>query len=136
MSETAVSLSSPTAALDADVLDMAVIERIRQMQRRGAVDLLPRLRTMFIDSSSSLVDSIEAALGSGDGEGLRRAAHTLKSASGSLGAARLSARCADLEALGRAGRLAEAAAAWQEARADHHRVVCALHELETDIVAA
>ena len=136
MAESFTSPSSSSAAPVGAVLDMAAIERIRELQRRGAADLLPRLRTMFIDTSARLVDSIEGALGSADGEALRRAAHTLKSASGNLGAARLSARCADLEALGRVGRLAEAAAVWQEARAEHQRVVSALCELEIDPAAA
>jgi signal transduction histidine kinase/CheY-like chemotaxis protein/HPt (histidine-containing phosphotransfer) domain-containing protein len=118
------------------VLDMAAIDRIRQMQRRGAVDLLPRLRAMFTESAATLVASIDAALAAGDGDALRRAAHTLKSASGNLGAAGFSHCCAELESMGHNGKLAEARALWRTARADWARVVSALHALESDIAAA
>ena len=125
-----------TSAAGDLVLDPAAIERIRSMQRRGAVDLLPRLRTMFLDSAAKLVDSIDSALHGADTEALRRAVHTLKSASCSIGAARLSGRCAELEAMASEGRLREAAQLWRIAAADYRQAVAALRELAVEDLPA
>jgi PAS domain S-box-containing protein len=132
----ATSAAAAAAKADRALLDMAAIERIRDMQRRGATDLLARLRAMYFDSSARLVQSIEAALASADGEGLRQAAHTLKSSSGNLGAARLARACAELEALGRADRIDDAAALWRAARIDYDGTVAALAELDLENAAA
>jgi HPt (histidine-containing phosphotransfer) domain-containing protein len=117
------------------VLDMAVIERIREMQKRGASGLLPRLRRLYLENSARLVTSIEAALKAAEAEALRNAAHTLKSASGNLGAASLARSCAEIEALGRDGRIDEAAAQWLRARPLYDRVRAALAELEVEATA-
>jgi CheY-like chemotaxis protein/HPt (histidine-containing phosphotransfer) domain-containing protein len=122
-------IREPAAVVGEPVLDMAVIENIRQMQRRGAADLLPRLLALFEDTASKLVTGIDAAVDAGDGEAIRRAAHSLKSASGNLGAARFSRWCGELESLGHGGRLVEARALWQRARADYVEVVSALRAL-------
>jgi PAS domain S-box-containing protein len=132
----ATSAAAAAATADRALLDMAAIERIRDMQRRGATDLLARLRAMYFDSSARLVQSIEAALASADGEGLRQAAHTLKSSSGNLGAARLARACAELEALGRAGRIDDAAVLWRAARIDYEGTLAALAELDLETAAA
>jgi signal transduction histidine kinase/DNA-binding response OmpR family regulator/HPt (histidine-containing phosphotransfer) domain-containing protein len=131
-----VPLPAAAAPAAAAVLDMAAIERIRDMQRRGAADLLPRLRSMFADSSARLAENIETALAAADGEALRLAAHTLKSASGNLGAARLAQRCAELEVLARGGRLDEAGRLWRIARADYEQALAALAGLATDAATA
>jgi PAS domain S-box-containing protein len=126
----------PAQAPADDVLDPAAIARIREMQRRGAADLLVRLRTMFVDSAARLVASIEAALAEGDADALRHAAHTLKSASGNLGATALSRRCAELEAIARGAQFDQAAALWRVARLDYERALAALAELEPDAAPA
>ena len=56
-----------------------------------------------------LLQSIREAVARNDAAALRRAAHTLKSSSASLGALVLAALCKDLEAMGRTDRIAEAA---------------------------
>lgn len=142
MAEPAASLSPPATdevpnpTAGERVLDPAVIEQIREMQQRGAADLLSRLRVTFIDSSARLVASIDAAIDAEDREALRCAAHTLKSASGNVGATRFSRCCAELETLARTATLDEARAHWHGVCADYARVVSALAELETDIAAA
>ncbi len=128
--------SRATQSVTSTVLDMGAIDRLRDMQRRGAPNLLPRLRNMFIESAAKLVDCIVAALSADDAEALRLATHTLKTASGSLGAMKLSRRCAELETMARAGQLHEAAALWAKARIDYEQAVTALRELETDTAAA
>jgi HPt (histidine-containing phosphotransfer) domain-containing protein len=48
---------------------------------------------------------METAIVTGNAEQLRRAAHSLKSNSANLGAMALSARCKELEMMGKAGTL-------------------------------
>lgn len=56
------------------------------------------------DGASRLVD-MRAALAAGEAEDVRRAAHTLKSSSASLGANDLAEACREVEAAAREGRL-------------------------------
>ena len=62
------------------------------------------MRLEFLRSARELVDALTAADRSDDHAGLRRAAHTLKGASASLGAERLEALCRKIEALDPAER--------------------------------
>jgi PAS domain S-box-containing protein len=57
-----------------------------------------RWRQAYLEDAHRLVAEMARAAGAGDAETLRRAAHTLKGASASLGARRLSALCARAEA--------------------------------------
>jgi HPt (histidine-containing phosphotransfer) domain-containing protein len=114
---------------DAAALDAAVIERIRDMERRGAARLLERLIATYLDAAAKLVAAAEAALESGDAQALRQAVHTLKSSSANVGAAHLAQRCAGLEALARAGEVVAARADWPAARDEYARAVRALRAL-------
>jgi DNA-binding response OmpR family regulator len=58
----------------------------------------------------------DAALAAGDGERLRRLAHSLKTVLGSLGGATLAVHLAEMERLAREGRLHEAGQCWQALR--------------------
>jgi CheY-like chemotaxis protein len=58
---------------------------------------------LFLDSSASLLKSLREATDNHDIDGVRRAAHTLKSSSASFGAAQLASQCAALERLAREG---------------------------------
>ena len=71
---------------DAQVLDMAVIERIRQMEQRGAARLLERLINTYAATAAKLMADAERAMAQGDATALRNATHTLKSSSANLGA--------------------------------------------------
>jgi HPt (histidine-containing phosphotransfer) domain-containing protein len=56
----------------------------------------------FLENSKLLAREINDAKEMGDSAAMARAAHTLKSSSAQLGAAKLSALCKEIEALGRA----------------------------------
>jgi CheY-like chemotaxis protein len=111
------------------VLDTAAIERIRDMERRGADRLLERLVDTYLDSTARLVADAEQALARGDGPALRQAVHTLKSSSANLGAVELARRASGIELLAREGRLADARTDWAGAAAEYQRVQCALRGL-------
>lgn len=86
------------------VLDEQALARLRELDPEGVNHLLERVVAAFLKS----LDQQEQVLAQGrdaprDLNGLRHVAHTLKSAAASLGATTLSQRCAEIEALARAG---------------------------------
>jgi HPt (histidine-containing phosphotransfer) domain-containing protein len=128
----AVAAAADAGAADADtatVLDAAVIERIVDMERRGAPNLLARLVATYLESAARLVAAAERALAEDDGPALRQAVHTLKSSSANLAATDFAARCAELEALARDGAVAQARLQWPVARVEYERAVRALRAL-------
>jgi PAS domain S-box-containing protein len=111
---------------DRDAIDATALDRIRDMERRGAPRLLERLVQTYVDTAAKLAADAERALERDDATALRQAVHTLKSSSANLGAARLAQRCAELEALARAGRVLAARQDWPAVRDEYQRVVRAL----------
>ena len=110
------------SAATAPVLDEGVLIALGELRQAGGPDVLAETVRVFLDSSPLLLRRLqEAAVGDGDRRVLRDASHTLKSASAAVGAAALSARCAELEtqtrvtdapdAVGSVRRIAEAYAA-------------------------
>ncbi len=89
-----------------EVLDARVLAGLREYQRPGEPDFLTHLIGIFLDDLSLRLEIIRNAQTLADLETLRSAAHALKGASGELGAKRLHALCAELEATARRGILA------------------------------
>jgi PAS domain S-box-containing protein len=121
--------TAPADDGEAALLDPATLERIVEMERRGAPRLMARLVDTYCESAARLVADAERALAEGDAAALRQAAHTLKSSSAGLGATEFAARCADLEALARSGELEPARVQWPAAVAEYGRVLRALRRL-------
>jgi CheY-like chemotaxis protein/HPt (histidine-containing phosphotransfer) domain-containing protein len=94
---------SPSAvAGDAvSVIDRDAISRIRAIQGKERSPLFERVVAQFADTAPSLVASLRSQCDAGDAEAVWRTAHNLKSSAATLGAARLSRRCAEIEALAR-----------------------------------
>src|ERR1051326_1070194 len=74
----------------------------------GDPTFLGELIDTYLEDSATLLPGMRQALASGSAEQLRRAAHTLRSNSLSLGAEDLAAVCRDLEEQGRVGALSGA----------------------------
>jgi two-component system sensor histidine kinase/response regulator len=91
-----VSLDHLAAALSrwGGPLDPAALERAQAAVGQDAA----RWRQAYLEDAGRLIAEMARAAGAGDADALRRAAHTLKGASASLGARRLSALCARAEA--------------------------------------
>jgi HPt (histidine-containing phosphotransfer) domain-containing protein len=121
--------ASQSADDSAPVLDLSVIELIRDMERRGASRLFERLVRTYVSTSAKLVADLEHALVRRDATALRHASHTLKSSSANLGATQLSQRFGTIERQARAEDLASAAGEWRAARGEYVRVVQALADL-------
>jgi HPt (histidine-containing phosphotransfer) domain-containing protein len=93
------------ASAAGDVLDGRILEQIRQLQRPGEPDLLRRVIDTFLDNADGMIETLRDEIAARDAEGVRRAAHALKSSAANVGAARLSAVFKEIEARGRVGDL-------------------------------
>ncbi|MGH6608876.1 MAG: response regulator [Burkholderiaceae bacterium] len=116
-----------TEALQA--LDMSVIERIRQMEQRGASRLLERLIETYATTAAKLMTDAERAFANDDGAALRHAVHTLRSSSANVGATALSQRFAAIERHARESQIQRARHDWPAARSEYERVLQALQTL-------
>ncbi|MGE0114607.1 MAG: Hpt domain-containing protein [Steroidobacteraceae bacterium] len=90
---TLAQLNTATAA--ENQLDPQQIALLRSL-RNGA--LLPQLLRTYRDQAARQIEEIRSAVNDADHEAVRVIAHTLKSASFSIGATRLGELCAQLEA--------------------------------------
>jgi CheY-like chemotaxis protein/HPt (histidine-containing phosphotransfer) domain-containing protein len=79
------------------VIDTAVTDRLRALDRKGGRSRLGRAVTRFVETAPSLVSTICESHVKGDAEALWRAAHSLKSSAAALGAQRLSLTSAEIE---------------------------------------
>lgn len=103
------------SAPDSTALDRAVLDELLASVGHDR-DFVRQLIDAYVTDSAELVAAVEAAVAADDAAALVRPAHTLKSSSATVGAARLSALARELEAAGRAGDL-DPAARDQAARA-------------------
>ena len=102
------------------IIDQAVLDELRQSVG-GDEAFVVELATAYLSEGQGHIDQVADALARDDIEGMVRPAHTLKSSSAALGAARLSAICKEIEHAAREGRtegldalVADARAAWTE----------------------
>ena len=102
------------------IIDQAVLDELRQSVG-GDEAFVVELATAYLAEGQGHIDQVADALARGDIEGIVRPAHTLKSSSAALGAARLSAICKEIEHAARDGRrdglddaVADARSAWTE----------------------
>jgi histidine phosphotransfer protein HptB len=96
-----------TAPNTAALLDPEAIRRLRELDPGGSNKLLERVVNAFSGSLDRLLPELARARTgtTPDLAVVRHISHTLKSSSASLGALTLSARCADIEAMARDGRV-------------------------------
>lgn len=84
--------------LDA-VLNMDVINMIREMQSPSNPDLFARIVDLYINDSRHYVEDLQQACTVNDIETMLRAAHALKSSSANLGAIQVYSDCVQLESI-------------------------------------
>jgi histidine phosphotransfer protein HptB len=89
--------SSSTPSLPAGLLDAHALARLQELDPGGQAGLVPRVLATYTLSLERLIEQLKAARTAGDHDGMRHAAHTLKSSSASVGALDLSALCAQAE---------------------------------------
>jgi len=86
-----------------EAVDEALLDSYRVLQDEGQPDLVTELIDVFLEDLPGRLAAVRSAVDLRDPKAIRSAAHALKGAAASIGAARLAAACATLEALGRAG---------------------------------
>ncbi|MDF1585500.1 response regulator [Marinimicrococcus flavescens] len=110
------------------VLDRRTLDTLRELRRPGQPSVLGRAIHLYFGSTPGLVERLAQGAASGDAQAMVEATHALKSSSANLGALELAARCKTVEAMARAGRIDEAAAAASGIAAFYERVRLALEE--------
>jgi two-component system, sensor histidine kinase and response regulator len=109
-------------------VDWSRLNELRRMEAEGMPGLATRLVRTYLENSRRLLVELQAAMDAGDADGVRRAAHSVKSTAANIGA----------NVLSQIGRTLEMAAQEPQWRADqedvnriveeHGRVVDALTE--------
>jgi CheY-like chemotaxis protein/HPt (histidine-containing phosphotransfer) domain-containing protein len=89
----------------AEPIDRSVLEGLRELQVPGEPDLVAEFIRLFKDETPPLLAALQAGVGQGQADQVKKAAHTLKSSSANLGAHQMAALCAELEQRGRSGAL-------------------------------
>ena len=87
----------PAAELRVSVLDTAVLDQIRELDVDGESPILASVGRIFLETSPEYLLELRNGLSEKDHEAIALAAHTLKSSSANVGAARLSRTCALLQ---------------------------------------
>ena len=94
--------SAPNAVPSAAVLDQRALTKLLDMIG-GEETSLAELIDSFLGETPALLDALQTARACGNAEGMRRAAHTLKSSSADFGALELSALFREIETRARDG---------------------------------
>ncbi|MBN2810066.1 MAG: response regulator, partial [Deltaproteobacteria bacterium] len=93
-------------------IDTAKHDDLRQLRRAGKPDILSKVLQAYIDKLHIHQENIMQAIRERNAEKIWVAAHTLKSSSAQLGAWRAAELCAEIEQLGREGKLDGIAECW------------------------
>jgi HPt (histidine-containing phosphotransfer) domain-containing protein len=112
-----------------DVLDMSVIQSLRELGGDGEETLFRELLDLYVDDSTQKLERLADSLDRADLKVAERIAHTLKSSSANLGAMVMSKLCLELEHLGRNRQADAMRALLPEAIEAHRRAVAALTAL-------
>jgi HPt (histidine-containing phosphotransfer) domain-containing protein len=115
------------------IIDTAVTDSLRALDRKGRPSRLGRAVTRFVETAPSLVSIICESHAKGDAEALWRAAHSLKSSAGALGAKRLSLASAEIEQGARTSGVAAVASLVAGLEKDLKTATKALQELIEDV---
>jgi len=113
----------PTKPVRSSAINIGFLDQLRALDPAGGMGLTRKILQVYLDSSGTLIAQIEQAIVTGDGETVRRAAHSLKSSSANVGAETLSGCFKQLESLGRDGKLAKASTEFTETRREYEQAV-------------
>src|SRR3989337_4469201 len=115
-----------------DVIDRASLDGL-MAAAGGDQSFLAELIDAYLEDSPQQLASMQRAMRGLDPAGRRRAAHSLKSNSASLGAASLAAQCKELEDLGHRGAFPEAALCLARARGEYEKVAQSLRQIRAGL---
>jgi CheY-like chemotaxis protein len=120
------------SAPDAAVIDRPTLDRLTATM--GGAFVVELIDT-FDEDARALIAALRQALAKTELDAFRRAAHSLKSTSESLGAAGLAARARELEVMARAGHLDGAGERLDRLAGEYERAAKALGEIRRDLPA-
>jgi two-component system, sensor histidine kinase and response regulator len=112
---------SPNEPVDYNVLDS-----LGQLQREGRPDILQEMIHLFFKAAGDLLKDLKEGAANGDAAMLHHASHALRSASANVGAAILSSRCKELEAMAQCGVVSDVASIVTAILEDYRAVEIAL----------
>jgi HPt (histidine-containing phosphotransfer) domain-containing protein len=118
----------PAGDTDGAVLDPGPLEAIRAIERSGRTGMLRKVVSIYLETTPGRLRELQESLARGDGDALRRAAHSLKSSSANLGATKLTDLSRELEGLGRNGTVIGAAPVLEQVELEYLRVAAALEK--------
>ncbi|TAF50381.1 MAG: sensor histidine kinase, partial [Oscillatoriales cyanobacterium] len=133
--EVCPEMASPDEAEDFPVIDRDIIHSLAQMAGSRAVGLITSIIQAYQEDAPAYYAAIQTAIETDDADGLRKAAHTLRSSSANLGGLSLANVCKQLEDLGRAGTTQGSAEAWPLLQHHYGRFLDALKDLAIEIGA-
>ncbi len=114
--------------VEGPVLDPAALDAIRELQRPGQPQLVARIVGAYHEESPRLLSELRRAAQAQDLDAIARAAHSLRSSSANLGAARIAVLCKQLESSARERQLAGAQALLAALENEYRKVSAALRE--------
>jgi len=114
---------------DNQVIESQAIETLRGLSPDDGGAFLRELIEIFLQDTPLRLTEIDQALAKLDGPSLIRAAHTIKGSSGNFGATRLARLALEIEMLGKAGKLPEAAPACARLKTEYALVAEALSQV-------
>ena len=106
--DAAAAAPQPAAQAATAALDAATLDGLRTLAEKAAPGLFERLCQTYLSSAPGLFTQLRNAVESGDMEGARQAAHTLKSSHANFGAFAMRDVCIALEAAAKAGQASAA----------------------------
>ncbi|MEC4674401.1 MAG: response regulator, partial [Nitrospirota bacterium] len=86
--ESAPHLPPPLDHTISKSLNPSVLDRIKSLQRPGGPDIVAKVLTTYLNNTPKFLNDLEEGSSQQDSTRIRRAAHTLKSSSASIGAIR------------------------------------------------
>ncbi|MDX9885952.1 response regulator [Thauera sp.] len=114
-------------------IDRSFVDQLQALDSSGSTVLAARVLGIYAESSSGVFAELEQSVAAGDGERLRRAAHSLKSSSANVGAKTLSTRLKHFERLGREGQLDDARDQLEALRGEYRRAMEDVHALQKEL---
>ncbi|MCT7986642.1 PAS domain S-box protein [Laspinema sp. A4] len=111
------------------VLDRQILDSLRDMAGPKAAAMLSLIIGNYLEDAPERLQEIREAVAQGNPEGLRQAAHSMRSSSANLGALTLANLFKELENLGRAGTTVNAQTLLNQVEKEYENVIKAL-ELE------
>ena len=114
------------AEIDGESIDVSVLDSLSMLPQAGDQDLVNQIVHTYINSSLDLMTRLGEAIDRRDAECIRAAAHSLKSSSANVGAARLAELCASIEMSTRSSDRASAATLQRQIQEEYPRVIDAL----------